>query len=354
MKYIQLYLICFFIYNLVSGQEVNYSKVNITPYEIDWNKRSGDIIEVIYVISYNKLSNRKNDTISITKYLTGLKEKSKVTFRNNQRNLIYEYFYNEYYYGWEYENNKAYQNIEGFKKGIVTYSNKNGDVLKINEYALKENGDTLGTIPTKYIYNKKGKIIKSESERFRTEFEYDKQGNLSKQISGSLTSSGTMNYPTTVVYNYDLKGYILEELTYNYNEQLTSSVLYEYNSLNLLKYSIEKQIDLNKQKEYFYSYDFDGRIASMVIKEGGKVWDVKYTYNEFGKLIEKQTISEKIYPNQRIPISYDLESLNYKYTSPGNYVERFFYDRFQNVISKEILINEESIEKVDFIIKYLE
>lgn len=190
------------------------------------------------------------------------------------------------------------------------------------------------TYDSKNLFNPKEMIIKGVKKSLKwngnnllkignNEYEYNTEGiRISKKTDLENTS-------------YDLEGINIVSLTKNTSNE-TTRLDFIYNACGLI-------VGLSTNEgNYFYMRDITGNIIGLIDQEGEYV--VKYTYNAWGKILEKQILKDCI-ASRHNPFVYkgyflDEETgfyyLNSRYYSPE--LHRFIsVDNFNNLITNNLI-----------------
>ena len=233
------------------------------------------------------------------------------------------------------------------QNSIDTYEIKND----LEEMSLKGKVKSIKEISYK-IFHQKGKYIKSEKGR------EDNSGNdklTSFNINGNITVDidydSNENITSKVIYKYDSKGHKIEGVLYNSNGNIVSKSIYKNdingNVIEYINYNPNKSIN----NRVTYEYDDRGNKIKdeMYLRENHKYGLFTYKYDSRGYLIEYGLYLRDA--NKLEDSNLYLESLAiYKNDVDGNRVETkssqppeklrdelyFQYNRNEDVIDTKI------------------
>lgn len=233
----------------------------------------------------------------------------------------YEYFYDDlgrltyatthqYDNEYNYETETKYEYDENGNKISVVESNLNGSVIRRSNYEYLENGEQRKYIVydgdgniiewDEDIYDNDGKLIESiYYERlmanldYKTEYTYDSNGYLIKEMETSRNLDGTLDYINNIEYTNDSSGNVMKKTiqhkSYHYSEDGDSV----YQSLDVKEYNEEGVLIK------WVTYDEEGRIENL------------YEYDNYGNLIKES------HPNMGYG-SYLTCEYKYEYDEYGN------------------------------------
>ena len=161
------------------------------------------------------------------------------------------------------------------------------------------------------IYDDEGKVIESiyfersamNYQDDRTEYIYDSNGYLIKEIQTSRNWDGTLWYINNIEYTNDDDGKVMKEIlvtsTYSYTEGGSESVNdtrteVEYNSEGVLIKRVS--YDINGEMDSLYEYDDYGNLTKEVhSNRDGMSYltgEFKYEYDEYGNVLKVTTYDD--------------------------------------------------------------
>lgn len=259
---------------------------------------------------------------------------------------------------------------ETFLKSLIEFD-ENGNEIRREIYA----GPQFLETKTIYSYNIKGLLIEeinygeNEEETDRTNIERDDDGNPLKTIITYADSSKTIksykredNNKTITVSEesdegefeslekifLDLKGNIIQRISYDEEENIIEKHDFEYNDNN----DIIKEISFTgkeKVSETHFIYDEKNNIIKRIIlnSEGELIDRALYKYDENGRNIEQQYGDHTLYKmefNEKGMISKEQ-----KVNAMGvvDYSKQYFYND-ENMLVEEVDLHSKTIYEYEF------
>ena len=184
-----------------------------------------------------------------------------------------------------------------------------------------------------YEYNSMNRLIKtgayeSDGTDTYTAYEYDKEGNITKQITG--------NGENITLYEYDHRGQITK-LTYPEGGQES----YTYNYING---TMTKKTDRNNVT-ISYTYDALGNIIKETGQKDGKSYTRKAEYGLTGAKISEE--NENVSVKYKYGINGQISSEEYNKAGTG-YLLKYYYNARGNVEDTELYERNDST-KLDYV-----
>ncbi len=163
--------------------------------------------------------------------------------------------------------------------------------------ALATRHDSSTNILTRYFYDPQGRVTSTREENYRTAYEYDHLGNVTKAYEyisgdfygieyaydeqnrpsftrfGALTNSTALSGPG-VGYEYDDLGRVISR---DIISATSEQIVYEDGSNRVYSFTV------GGNTSYYYTYDDNGNITSISNDDGG----VDYTYDSQNQLIRE-------------------------------------------------------------------
>ncbi len=258
--------------------------------------------------------------------------------------------------GWR-ENINLYGDIQSYAMYCYDVEDKFGELVESLQEKVIYKFNERGDVSEAAIYDNKGLLAEKLHCKYNSNFQlieeamYDDTGTRSDKTIYKYNTNGkliskTLLYDNLVeekiVYNYNPKGYIENELRYDKEGVLREKVQYKYATNGKL---IEQSVfyDCSLYEKLAYKYNKDGLLLEVAKYNNRGELEIKhiYEYNTKGKVIESATYEDDGIQN-RVCFKYEnnkiIEDLLYnsddrvyrkvshKRDSRGNIIESITYD----------------------------
>ncbi len=263
-------------YNLYSfndrGELIDISKYNKSDEKLQKTSLEQDYFGNISQVTIHK----ENGQSKILNYsYDGLGRITNENYREEgqERNVAYSY----------YPENNTTVRIDENKNKRINYEARPGLVLETDE--LSESNYLLRTV--RNYYNVRGDLLVSiDGEGNRTEYFYDRQGNLYKTLTPEATfyPDGETSVTSRIVSSkeYNVLGLVSEERTNLLDGTLVNRKTYEYDNLGRLSEEIVYYSNEEASIEHYYD-DLDREVRTVDARD--KEWRKEYTVRG---MIEKE------------------------------------------------------------------
>lgn len=240
------------IYNTAKSfiKEKKYEEAYINLIKIKEEKKAKKLLSsLVYKPGSSYESITANGFTREDNYKYTYDKKGNCTTKTGQSSK-YEYKYNKAGHIFEEKENSGIE-------FVTKYSYEDGKLIKI----VKSSLNMFQNEVTEFVYNRTGVLSAKIIGEAEYRYEYDKKGNLAKEIY--VTNGVTVR---------------VDEYTYDKENVLTQK-----------KSTVGKVIDVTE-----YSYNEDGNILKEVTVYGGKnsTRKVNYTYDEMGRLVKMRMAVE--------------------------------------------------------------
>jgi hypothetical protein len=244
-----------------------------------------------------------------------------------------------------------------YSNGIVEKKNNTKTLYNVEGFEIyKENLGNTGGDDGEFSNSKT--VIKRDSNNNKTE-------------ENTTILSGTTSYKrSNIKYNYDSKGYLIEEVT-SYDEVFANKTIYKNDDSGNI---VEESQSVNNGSPYTTIYKYDEKDNLIEKKSNG--YTENYEYNSDGNVsLKKLTLEGNKYSTiriykynnkgDRINETYtdrgNSQEINYKYDTKNNLIEidddenryiiNYEYDNFGNWIKEIKKFNDDSYvteRKIDY------
>lgn len=352
MKYFTIILSSLF--SMISFAQKNEDViVEPEPHKLDeyFKKHNPSGIKKVYIISKNKKTDFTNDTLNVDLYNEdGLKTHT-IRYEKNSpaSNLQLIYDDNRNLVKSIYTQNKVKE-----RTGITDFKYDNENQLT-EEYYKSIFGENIErTVTKKYKYIDKKlveKTIYQTNNLTQTDSFFYSKNNLTSHKT--VYSLGNNDFENT--YTYNKLGQLEKKETYSISKDgqknLFGKATYKYEKDKLISISeIEGKNLLNNEPVLtYYHYGNNGKISKMRVEYKSFYREVDYEYSG-QKIISINVITNT--ENSAYMKFWTSTFGHYIDKMPFTYKEVFDFDDKDNLIRKKILINDELINEVNYIIEY--